>query len=128
MGRIALVPVIASIAYELLRFGARHRHRWWIRWLYLPGIWLQSITTRQPDEGMIEVAIASMREALAANNDSAPEGSADPERRPIPSSATAPEAAADASDGTRAAMAALAPASGVAGPDGPPAEGSNSRS
>ena len=90
VGRIALVPVIASVAYELLRFGARHRHRWWIRWLYLPGIWLQSITTKQPDDSMIEVAIASMREALAGNNDGAPEGSADPERRPMPASSAAP--------------------------------------
>ncbi len=89
VGRILLVPVIASLAYELLRFGARHRHRWWIRWLYLPGIWLQSITTRQPDESMIEVAIASMREALAANDEAAPEGSLDPERRPIPTTTTA---------------------------------------
>jgi uncharacterized protein YqhQ len=93
VGRIAMVPVIASVAYELLRFGARHRHRWWIRWLYLPGIWLQSITTKQPDDGMIEVAIASMREAIAANNDVAPEGSEDPERRPIPTAASAQKSA-----------------------------------
>jgi uncharacterized protein YqhQ len=85
VGRILLVPVIASLAYELLRFGARYRHHWWIRWLYLPGIWLQGITTRQPDDGMIEVAIASMREALAANGEEAPAGSLDPVRRPIPS-------------------------------------------
>jgi uncharacterized protein YqhQ len=84
VGRIALVPVIASLAYELLRFGARHRHRWWVRWLYLPGIWLQAITTRQPDDSMIEVAIASMREALAANGEEPPAGSLDPQRRPIP--------------------------------------------
>jgi len=84
VGRVLLVPVIASLAYELLRFGARYRHHWWIRWLYLPGIWLQTITTRQPDDGMIEVAIASMREALAANGEEAPAGSLDPTRRPIP--------------------------------------------
>ena len=84
-GRVLLVPVIASLAYELLRFGARYRHHWWIRWLYLPGIWLQGITTRRPDDGMIEVAIASMREALAANGEEAPAGSLDPARRPIPS-------------------------------------------
>ncbi len=84
VGRIALVPVIASIAYELLRFGARHRDRAVIRWLYLPGIWLQGITTRQPDDSMIEVAIASMREALAANGEEPPAGSWDPPRRPIP--------------------------------------------
>ncbi|MEP7158712.1 MAG: DUF1385 domain-containing protein [Chloroflexota bacterium] len=83
VGRLLLVPVIASLAYELLRFGARYRHRWWIRWLFLPGIWLQGITTRQPDDSMIEVAIASMREALAANGEQAPAGSLDPERRPL---------------------------------------------
>jgi uncharacterized protein YqhQ len=94
-GRILLVPVIASIAYELLRFGAKHRHRWWIRWLYLPGIWLQAITTKQPDDGMIEVAIASMQEALAANNEQAPEGSLQPERRPIPKPMSAQESASD---------------------------------
>jgi uncharacterized protein YqhQ len=87
VGRILLIPVIAAIAYEILRFGARHRHQWWIRWLFLPGIWLQRITTREPDDGMIEVAIASMREALAANGEDAPEGSLDPPRRPFPTSA-----------------------------------------
>ena len=95
VGRILLIPVIASLAYEILRFGAKHREHWWIRWLYLPGIWLQGITTRQPDDSMIEVAIASMREALAANNEAAPDGSEDPERRPIPKSASAQESAPD---------------------------------
>lgn len=95
VGRIALIPVIAAVAYEILRFGARHRHRWWIRWLFLPGIWLQAITTRQPDDSMIEVAIASMREALAANGEEAPGGSLDPPRRPIPAAAGATEAASD---------------------------------
>ena len=84
VGRVLLVPVIASLAYELLRFGARHRDRIWLRWLYLPGIWLQAITTKQPDDSMIEVAIASMQEALAANHEAAPAGSWDPPRRPIP--------------------------------------------
>jgi len=84
VGRILLVPVIASIAYELLRFGAKHRDKLWLRWLYLPGIWLQAITTKQPDDRMIEVAIASMQEALAANGEQAPAGSFDPPRRPIP--------------------------------------------
>jgi uncharacterized protein YqhQ len=84
VGRVVLIPVIASIAYELLRFGAKHRDKIWLRWAYLPGIWLQAITTKQPDDGMIEVAIASMQEALAANGEAAPAGSFDPPRRPIP--------------------------------------------
>jgi uncharacterized protein YqhQ len=83
LGRIALVPVIAAVAYEVLRAGARYRDHSLIRWLFLPGIWLQAITTRQPDDSMIEVAIASMREALAANGEEAPAGSADPARRPL---------------------------------------------
>jgi uncharacterized protein YqhQ len=84
VGRILLIPVIASIAYELLRFGAKHRDKVWLRWIYLPGIWLQAITTKQPDDGMIAVAIASMQEALAANNEAAPAGSWDVPRRPMP--------------------------------------------
>jgi uncharacterized protein YqhQ len=95
VGRIALVPVIASIAYELLRFGARHRHKPWIRWLFLPGIWLQAITTKQPDDSMIEIAIASMEESLAANGETPPEGSYQPARRPIPTSLAAQESASD---------------------------------
>jgi uncharacterized protein YqhQ len=83
LGRVLLVPVIASVAYEILRFGARHRDKIWLRWLYLPGIWLQAITTRQPDDSMIEVAIASMQETLAANGEQAPAGSEDPPRRPL---------------------------------------------
>ena len=55
-----------------------------MRWIFLPGIWLQGITTRQPDDSMIEVAIASMQEALAANGDEAPAGSLDPVRVPMP--------------------------------------------
>ena len=97
IGRVALVPVIAAIAYELLRFGARYRQHWWIRWLFLPGIWLQSITTKQPDDSQIEVAIAAMQEALAANGEQAPAGSFDPPRRPIPI-ATAEEKAGSATD------------------------------
>src|SRR4029453_16626675 len=95
LGRIALVPVIASVAYEILRFGAKHRDHWWIRWLYLPGIWLQGITTRHPADPRPGVGIASMREALAANNEAAPDGSEDPERRPIPKSASKQESASD---------------------------------
>jgi uncharacterized protein YqhQ len=95
VGRVALVPVIAALAYELLRFGARYRDRWWIRWLFLPGIWLQAITTRQPDDSMIEVAIASMREALAANGEEPPAGSWDPPRRPMPGRVAPAESAPD---------------------------------
>jgi len=87
IGRIALIPVIAAVAYEVLRWGAKRRENWAVRWLFLPGIWLQSITTKQPDDTMIEVAIASMQEALAANGETAPDGSTDPVRQPMPEAA-----------------------------------------
>jgi uncharacterized protein YqhQ len=83
VGRILLIPVIASVSYELLRFGAKYNRFRLIRWIYKPGIWLQLITTKQPDDSMIEVAIASVQEAIAANGETAPAGSLDPERRPI---------------------------------------------
>jgi len=95
VGRIALIPVIASLSYELLRFGARHRSNPLIKWLFMPGIWLQGITTKQPDDSMIEVAIASMREALTINEELAPAGSLDPPRRPL-----ADDAAGDATAAT----------------------------
>jgi uncharacterized protein YqhQ len=84
VGRILLIPVVAAVAYEILRWGAKRRESWAVRWLFLPGIWLQGITTRQPDDTMIEVAIASMQEALAANGETAPDGSDDPARSPMP--------------------------------------------
>ena len=76
VGRIALVPVIAAVSYELLRFGARNRTNPLVRAVFMPGIWLQMITTRQPDEDQIEVAIVAMREALVADGETIPEGSA----------------------------------------------------
>jgi uncharacterized protein YqhQ len=83
VGRIALVPVIAAVSYEILRFGARHRTNPVVRWLFEPGIWLQKITTRQPTPDMVEVAVASIREALRINGEEAPPGSLDPARRPL---------------------------------------------
>jgi len=114
VGRILLIPVVAAVAYEVLRWGAKHRENWAVRWLFLPGIWLQAITTKQPDDSMIEVAIASMHEALAANGETAPEGSLDIERVPMPSAkdlagevgARNEEATADVSGGPVPAAAA----------------------
>ena len=111
VGRILLVPVIAAVSYEVLRFGARHRSNALMRWLFEPGIWLQKITTRQPDDGMIEVAIASMQEALRVNGDTAPPGSLDPERRLL-SEVEAEMAAARAA--AAAAEAAVTPSTEMA--------------
>jgi uncharacterized protein YqhQ len=82
-GRVAFIPVIAAVSYELLRFGARHRSNPVVRAIFMPGIWLQLITTRQPDEGMIDVAIVSMEKALVADGEVVPPGSAVPASRPF---------------------------------------------
>ena len=90
--RILLIPVIAALGYELLRWGARHRLNPIVKVIMWPGILVQMITTKQPTDDMIEVAIASMEEALAADGEAVPDGSEVPERVPmrLPGLATAP--------------------------------------
>jgi uncharacterized protein YqhQ len=62
--RIVAIPVIAAIAYEALRLGARYQGSAVMRALMAPGIWLQRITTQAPDDAQIEVAVASFEEVL----------------------------------------------------------------
>jgi uncharacterized protein YqhQ len=85
VSRIVLVPVIAAISYELLQLGARQRRHAAVRWLWSPGIWVQKITTRQPTDDMIEVAIVSLQRALIADGREIPEGSAELAARPMDS-------------------------------------------
>jgi uncharacterized protein YqhQ len=62
--RILAIPIIAAISYEALRLGARYPGSLWMRAMMAPGLWLQRITTQQPDRSQIEVAITSFRELL----------------------------------------------------------------
>jgi uncharacterized protein YqhQ len=64
VSRILLIPVIAGISYELIKFEAAYNHNRFVHWLLLPGLWLQALTTRQPDDNQLEVAIAAMKKAL----------------------------------------------------------------
>ena len=64
ISRIVAIPVIAGMAYELLRLGARFGGSRPMRALMTPGLWLQKITTQPPDRSQIEVAIASFNEVL----------------------------------------------------------------
>lgn len=61
VARIVLIPVVAGAAYELLKAGASSQ---WLSWANRPGIWLQKITTKEPSDDMVEVAIASLLTAL----------------------------------------------------------------
>jgi uncharacterized protein YqhQ len=72
ISRLLLVPLIAGIAYEFLRFTAKYRHNPIVRAIIIPNLALQRLTTREPDMQMLEVAITSFQEMLACEND-APE-------------------------------------------------------
>lgn len=63
VSRIILLPVVAGISYEIIRFAGRSRNHF-IQIAILPGLWLQKITTRQPDDDQVEVAIQAL-EAVA---------------------------------------------------------------
>lgn len=65
--RLLLVPVVAGIAYEIIRFSAAHAGNPIMRALVAPGLALQRMTTREPDDGMIECAIAALEPVLAAD-------------------------------------------------------------
>ena len=67
ISRVALVPVIAAVSYEFLRFSGAHSERPWARLLTYPGLMLQRLTTRWPDRSQIEVAVAAMNTTLAAD-------------------------------------------------------------
>jgi uncharacterized protein YqhQ len=64
ISRIALLPVIAGIAYELIRFAGRHTDSRVLMKLLAPGLWLQRLTTREPTLDQLEVSIRALREVL----------------------------------------------------------------
>lgn len=86
--RLLLVPFVAGIAYEIIRFSAKHESNPLMRLLITPGLLLQRLTTREPDDRMVECAIAALVPVLAADGivgvRSAP---VDGERAPVPAPA-----------------------------------------
>jgi len=67
LSRLLLVPAVAAIAYEFIRFSADHQESWLMRALIKPGLWLQSLTTREPSQDMLEVGIAALMPVLEAD-------------------------------------------------------------
>jgi uncharacterized protein YqhQ len=63
LGRIILLPVIAGVSYEFIRFAARSKGKLW-RWASQPGLWLQRVTTREPDDRQLETAIKALETAM----------------------------------------------------------------
>ncbi|MGH7681475.1 MAG: DUF1385 domain-containing protein [Candidatus Eiseniibacteriota bacterium] len=62
--RFALIPVIAGVSFEIIRFAGAHYNNPLVRWLSEPGLQLQRLTTREPSRDMLEVAIAALRAVL----------------------------------------------------------------
>jgi uncharacterized protein YqhQ len=62
--RILMLPVIAGLAYEVIRFAGKHQHNTWVMALLAPGLWLQRLTTRQPTLEQLEVSIRALEEVL----------------------------------------------------------------
>lgn len=73
ISRLVLIPVIAGIAYEVIRFTARNLDKPWVRWMIKPNLALQHLTTRPPTLDMIEVAIVSFKRVLQSEGLLAPE-------------------------------------------------------
>jgi uncharacterized protein YqhQ len=71
--RILLLPVIAGIAYELIRFAGNHTDNRILMTLLAPGLWLQRLTTREPSLDQIEVSIRALREVLRLEGRLSPE-------------------------------------------------------
>jgi uncharacterized protein YqhQ len=64
VSRIVLLPVIAGIAYELIRFAGKHSESRILMTVLAPGLWLQRLTTREPTLDQLEVSIRALREVL----------------------------------------------------------------
>ena len=67
LSRILLIPVIAALGYEVIRFGAAHATNSVVRAVLAPGLLLQVLTTRQPDDGQLEVALSALSKVVEAD-------------------------------------------------------------
>jgi len=67
LSRLVLIPVVAGIAYEFMRFTAARAANPIVRVFIAPGLLLQRLTTREPDDAMLECAITALRPVLAAD-------------------------------------------------------------
>lgn len=68
--KLAVLPVIMGVSYEIIQFCGRHDN-WLTRAVSAPGLWLQRLTTKEPDDGMLEVAIAAVTPVLPAKPEDA---------------------------------------------------------
>ena len=69
LARVVLVPLIAGLSYEMLKLGDRYRDVSFLKLILIPGLAMQKLTTREPTDDQIEVALVALREALAAEGE-----------------------------------------------------------
>jgi uncharacterized protein YqhQ len=116
-GRILLVPVIAGLSYEVLRLTARRRAAPLFAALVFPGLMLQKITTQEPTDDMLEVAIVALEEALREDGllPEAPPGAARGDAAAPEATATAATAAGYGAREEAPVLVGVAASAGVAG-------------
>lgn len=62
--KIVMMPVVAGLTYEVIKFSCRFPENKWVKILIIPGLWLQKLTTREPDDSQLEVAISALKAVL----------------------------------------------------------------
>lgn len=67
LSRIVLIPVIAALSYEIIYFSGRHSNNGLFRAVLAPGLWLQALTTREPDDSQLEVALTALKNVIQAD-------------------------------------------------------------
>jgi uncharacterized protein YqhQ len=70
--RLAFVPIVGGVSYEAIKLSGRYANRRWVGFLVAPGLALQRLTTQEPSDDQIEVALAALREALGIAEAPAP--------------------------------------------------------
>ena len=68
LSRIVLIPIIAALGYEVIYFGARHIDNILVRAVLAPGLWLQALTTREPEDSQLEVALSALKGVVEADH------------------------------------------------------------
>jgi uncharacterized protein YqhQ len=72
-GHILIMPIVAGVCYEFLKLGGKYRKNLLLQVFIRPGYWFQGLTTKEPDDSMIEVAIAALKSAAAIGKEETPE-------------------------------------------------------
>lgn len=71
--RIAVFPIVAGLGYEFIKFSGKYYGKAWARWLIAPGLYLQKLTTREPDDDQLEIALTALKAVLDGKTNITPQ-------------------------------------------------------